>query len=220
MKKQFYWNIYIPVNSMTKLEADFYRKLYQYRYYCMNSQRNNITNYRNTSVCINMLNELNLAYEKIKNLAGVEKNELGEYDYPSVSYKVKKITQNNQSTNVLYCCIADTTMNKKLNEQDILAFVPLYIAGTIRSTPSSTEVTDVVYIEGLVNNIQKYFIKYYDNMGDTSDIELCKEIIQWMDKFPINSISEINFNSLIGQKSIESYINTIKEVIENFKEAA
>lgn len=186
----------------------------------MNSQKNNIKGYRDTNTCITLLNELNLAYEKIKNLAGVEKNQFGEYDYPNVAYKVKKIIQNNQSTSVLYCCVADTTMNKKLNIEDILAVVPLYIPGTIRSVPSNTAITDIVYIEGLLNDIQKYVIKYYDSMGEISDIKLCTELIQWMDKFPANSISEVNFNSLVGKDSIESCISTIKEVIENYKEAA
>ena len=220
MKEQFYWNIYIPVNSMTKLEADFYKKLYQYRYYCMNSKKNNIKDFRNSKTCNALLNDLNLAYEKIKNLAGIEKNDLGEYDYPNVSYKVKKFMNNNQSINVLYCCIADTTMNRKLNIDDILSIVPLYIPGTIRSVPSTKTVTDIVYVEGLLHNIQKYFIKYYESMTDISDMKLCTDLIKWMDKFPTNSISEVNFNSLIGKESIESCIKTIKETIETIKEAA
>lgn len=220
MKEKFFWNIYIPVNSMTKLEGDFYRKLHQYRYYCMNAQKKNIKDFRSTTECINLLNALNLAYEKIKNLAGVEKNELGEYDYPNVSYKVKNIVYKNTSSNVLYCCIADTTMNRMLDIDDILEIIPLYIPGTLRSVPSTKSVVDTVYLECLVNNIQKYFIKYYDSIAEMSNIKLCTDIIQWMDKFPANSISEVNFNSIVAQECIETCIKNIKEEIEKNKEAA
>lgn len=218
-KDVFYWNIYVPVTSMNKLEGEFYKKLYEYRYFCTKSDKNNVKNYRDTPSFTKMLNELNLAYEKIKNLAGVSKNELGEYDYPRVSYKVKKITQNTKTYNVLYCCIADTTMNREIKVDDLLLMVPLYVPGILRSVKNTTSVVDTVYSECLIGQIMNYFKSNYTKISDIADVNLCTKTIQWFDKFPINSISEINFNSIISLIEIEACIQTTVELIENYKEA-
>lgn len=217
--KVFYWNVFVPVTSMNRLEGDFYKKLYEYRYFCTQSEKNKVANFRSTPAFTKMLDSLNLSYEKIKNLAGVEKNDLGEYDYPKVSYKVRKITQNNKSSTVLYCCIADTTMNREFTEDDILSFAPLYAPGTLKSVQAKDNIVDVVLLECFVGQILNYFKSNYSNIMDFSDVKSCTKVIQWLDKFPINSISEINFNSLASKILIESFIQTTNEMIEVKKEA-
>ena len=215
----FYWNVYINLESMHRLDADFYRKYYRYKRACLLGNKSGDTNYRTSPQFINILKELNLSYEKIVNCSEIELKENGEYDYPAVAYKRREINKNGKKIVSLYACVANTNTNKKIPIGKIFDFMPLYTSGEVSESKSPKGGIPSTKIESTVGDLLNAFKLYLPVMGDFCYVETCSKLITSLCDFPINSITEVNFNSLIDKEEISLYINEFLENI-NFKKEA
>lgn len=214
MVEKFLWNVYVDVRSMNRLDADFYKKYYQYRYFCKSRENAGDENYRKSPQFIKMLDELNFSFEKISNCAGKEKNLNGEYDYPQVAYKSRIVTKEGKKVKVLYACVADTTANKKIPLHDIFEFLPLFSVGTMKVTNSEKSIIDCVTIESTILEVVECFKKYLPKMGEFCNVEKCSKLVSSLCVFPGDAISEINFNSLISKEEIDTCVNGFMEMVK------
>ena len=213
-----YWNIYISVESMTKLERDFYVKLYNYRFFCREKEQANNLSYRDTLEYKKILNSLNFAYEKAFDLRGADKNEFGEYEYPKVAYKAKRVNVNGTSKTILYACVADTETNRKFPIEEVIPCLYLYSLGTVRNIKASNSEFECVLIESTVSSIISLFKQHHKELGRFCALQSCIDIVQWLDKYPLNSISELNLNSLVSRTEVDSCLKDFNDIIIN-KEA-
>lgn len=215
----FYWNVYIPMKSLDKLEFEFYRNLYNYRLYCRNMKSKN-SEYKSNPKYKELQNILNSSYEKIKNLAGVEKNADGEYDYPNAAYK-KRVIKNSEGKDevVFFLCVDDTTMNKKFKLQDIIFYIPLFAYGNIKSIPVKGSEYEHVSIEENVGGLCRYFKENIEEISQYTQIGTCVELISWLQQFPTRALYEVNFGTIIDKKDLEGFIPKVGEG-KNIKKGA
>ena len=90
----FYFNIFININAMEKLDRNFYKNYYDYRYYCTKQEYSKNSKYRPSDKCKQLLDALNNSFELIQNCSGKSINEKGEYDdFPAVAYKKRQVKQ-------------------------------------------------------------------------------------------------------------------------------
>lgn len=218
MIEKFFWNIYVDLKSMNRLDADFYKKYYQYRYFCRSRENAGDKSYRKSPQFIKMLDELNYSFEKISNCAGKEKDSNGEYDYPHVAYKSRIITKEGKKVKAIYACIADTTANKKIPITDIFDFLPLFSVGTMKVTNSEEDKIDCVTVESTVLEVVECFKKYLPVMGEFCNVDTCSKLVSSLCVFPGDSISEINFNSLISKSEIDTCVNGFMEMVKTKEE--
>lgn len=209
----FYFNIFININAMEKLDRNFYKNYYEYRYYCTKQEYSKNSNYRTSDKCKQLLNALNNSFELIKNCSGKSINEKGEYDdFPAVAYKRRQLKQGEGSVESIYACVADTKANQKVNLADIFEYLPLYTVGELKSKSLPDNKIELVTIESTVKDILGAFKKYLPVMGEFCNINTCYKIVSTLSDFPSDSIVEINFNSLITKNEIESCINGFLEM--------
>lgn len=215
----FYWNVYIPMKSLDKLEFEFYRNLYNYRLYCRNMKSKN-SEYKSTAKYKELQDTLNSSYETIKNLAGVTKNADGEYDYPNVAYKKRVITNAHGKEEVMFfICVNDTHMSKKFKLQDIVFYIPLFAYGNIKSLPVKGSKFEHVSIEENVGGLCRYFKENIKEISQYTQIDTCVELISWLQKFPTVALYEVNFGTILDKKDLEGFIPEVGEG-KNIKKGA
>ena len=215
----FYWNVYIPMKSLDKLEFEFYRNLYNYRLYCRNMKSKN-SEYKSNPKYKELQNILNSSYEKIKNLAGVTKNADGEYDYPNAAYKKRVITNAHGKEETMFLiCVNDAHMSKKFKLQDIVFYIPLFAYGNIKSLPVKGSKFEHVSIEENVGGLCRYFKENIKEISQYTQIDTCVELISWLQKFPTVALYEVNFGTILDKKDLEGFIPEVGEG-KNIKKGA
>lgn len=204
MNKEFLsWNIYVNVNSMYSLERDFYNIYYKYRRFCYTSSKTK-GDFRKTKAYTELLNKLNYAYEKIFDCSNKEKNEFGEYEYPKVAYKLKSYTVGGKKTNVLYACISDTNCTRKVKIEHLFDILPLYFDGSLKTVePSNEDTIENLIIESNIKNVVSTFKKYCGNLSSFCNAQKTYNYLQKLCDFPVDSITELNFNNLFSKKDYE-----------------
>ena len=222
-KDVFLWNVYVNTDSMESLEAHFYRTYYKYREMCNNAKKKGLKNFRDTKQYIALLEELNSSHEKIHNCVNEEKNAYGEYNYPKVAYKRKIEKQNGKEVFKIYACVKNSNCSKKISIEHIFNFIPLYLDGIFKAVPSTfknnnnIENSNIerVILESPVRDVVYSFKKYSESLKEFCDFNKCHELVSSLSDFPVNSISEIDFNSLMSKKEINSFIEEFKDLIKS-----
>ena len=210
-KDIFFINIHVNLNWMEKLDKVFYKNHYSYRRVLLN--KNN-----KPEVVAKALNSLNLSYEKIHDCSNESKNELGEYDFPKVSYK-RRVTEGEKKETIIYACTANSDTSKKIPLQDVFDFVPMFLDGEIKSFPSKTNDIDRVTIEMKLADVIASYKKYLPVMKPYCNVRTCTEMVSSLCNYPADSIVEFDFNSLMPKLEIEAYIKCFKDVVEEDIEA-
>lgn len=207
--EMFSWNVYIPMKSLNTLEFNFYKDLYSYRLYCRTMASKN-EQYKGTSKYKELQDMVNLSYEKIKNLSGVEKNEDGEYDYPNVAYKKRTVenSQGNKET-MFFICVSGTDMIKKFRIEDVVFYIPLFSYGSIKSLPVKGSKFEHVYMEEYVGGLCSYFKEHLNEISKNTNINTCIELVKWIQKFPSSALYEVNFGTSIDKHDLEAFLPKI-----------
>lgn len=198
-KDSILWNVYTNIDSMDKLERNFYNLHYKYRRFIYTAEKNNV-NFRNTKNFISLLNELNAAYEKIHNCSNEDKNEYGEYDYPKVAYKVKFDKINGTNITKKYASVSGTNCCRLVDAGYLVDYSYLYINGEAKIKRTSKDKNaEHLIVESSIKDVIIFFKENIDYLKNYSNTETLINAIDKLSDFPVDSITELDFNFLLDK---------------------
>lgn len=213
------WNVYVNIESMDRLDKNFYTLHYKYKRLIYTSEKSK-SDFRNNKSFKLLLEELNKAYEKIHDCTNEVKNEFGEYDYPRIAYKVKFEKISGKNITKKYASVSGTNSCRKIGIENLFDFATLYVNGDVKSKKNkSNEYIDHLTSELSIKDVILFFKNNQNTLKKCCNLEMCFDAINKLSDFPIDSISELDFNYLIGKEDFEviqkNFIEKSKENSKN-----
>ena len=212
MNDCFFWNIYIPINSMERLDKNFYKKLQEYKSCVAAKIKEKDKTFFKSDIFYKLREELNLAYEKCTDLSNVSKNNDGEYPYPPCDFKSITQTVDGKSKTINYVCIATPKYDlvKKIEAGKFFNLSPFYSVGEQTEDIKKKDDFSKVYLNSTVKDIISVAREHTDTLKKHSPYNYCIEMLEWICKYPSNSLSIINFNYIYSKEDINYALDEFK----------
>lgn len=198
------WNTYINIDNMERLERNFYNLHYKYRRFIYTAEKNK-SNFRNSKAFTALLNELNNAYEKIHNCSEEKKNDLGEYEYPKVAYKVKFEKVNGKNVTKKYASVSETNCCRTIPIGEMFNFAPLYINGEVKAIKGSSETEpESLKVESSIKDIILFYKNNKDTLAKCGKSDVIFDAVSKLSDFPVDSITELDFNFFLDRREFDA----------------